>query len=142
MKTGIELITEERERQITAEGYTPKHDDAHGNQELQRAAESYLLSAKMTLTGFRSFRPPDMWPWEKEWWKPSEPIRDLTKAGALWLAEIDRQKRLGACGYFPTIIKNLKNRVKECAAEIDRLNQPTTEASNRAAWVAGVTDGE
>ncbi len=27
MKTGIELIAEERQRQIDQEGYTPDHDD-------------------------------------------------------------------------------------------------------------------
>ena len=122
MKTGIQLITEERARQINAEGWTPEHDDRHANHELQRAAESYLLSARYTLAGFRSFRPPVMWPWDKQWWKPSEPLRDFTKSGALWMAEIDRLKRLGESYHFPTILKNLANRVKQCAREIDQLN--------------------
>ena len=29
MKTGIELITEERQRQIEVEGWTPEHDAKH-----------------------------------------------------------------------------------------------------------------
>lgn len=121
MKTGKQLIKEERLRQVTAEGYSPKHDDQHDNQQLQRAAESYYLSASMHAVGFQSFHPPDGWPWEKEWWKPSNPVRDLTKAGALWLAEIDRMKRLSAEMKFPTILQNLRNRVNDCARKIDAL---------------------
>ena len=121
MKNGIERITYERREQITREEYFAAHDDKHDQQQLQRAAECYLLSADMHALGFKSFRPPNSWPWEKEWWKPTDPVRDLEKAGALWLAEIDRMKRLPAEGQFPTIILNLKNRVLECARKIDAL---------------------
>lgn len=38
MKTGIDLITEERERQIREEGWTPEHDDGHRSGELNDAA--------------------------------------------------------------------------------------------------------
>jgi hypothetical protein len=119
MKTGTERILAERQRQIASEGWTPEHDDTHDNRELQRAAESYLLSADMTARGFKSVRPPDEWPWAKKFWKPSDQIRDLTKAGALFLAEIDRMKRLGSKS--PTILKNLGNRVESCAMRIDEL---------------------
>lgn len=35
------------------------------------------------------------WPWDEEWWKPSEdPVRNLVKAGALIAAEIDRLQRV------------------------------------------------
>ena len=122
MKTGMKRILAERQRQITKEGWSADHDDRHDQQEMQRAAESYLLSAGMTRQGFKSFRPPDCWPWSKKWWKPKTEIRDLTRAGALWLAEIDRLKRLGETYQFPTILKNLDNRVKECARRIDELN--------------------
>lgn len=31
------------------------------------------------------------WPWARKWWKPSpDPIRNLVKAAALLMAEIDR----------------------------------------------------
>jgi hypothetical protein len=121
MKIGIQLIKEERQRQIAQENWTPAHDDQHDNQQLQRAAEAYLLSANMNTLGFKSFRPPNEWPWDEEDWKPSTPTRDLTKAGALWLAEIDRIKRLGSNHIFPSIMKNLENRVKECAYKIEQL---------------------
>lgn len=119
MKTGSERIVAERQRQIKSEGWTARHDDSHLNQEMQRAAESYFLSAGMTLQGFKSFRPPDTWPWARKWWKPSTPIRDLIKAGALWQAEVDRLERLGSP--FPTIVKNLRNRIAACATRIDDL---------------------
>lgn len=121
MKTGKELILAERQRHLDVEQWTAEHDDTHDKQELQRAAECYFLSAGMTQQGFKSFRPPDGWPWAKKWWKPSDPIRDLTKAGALWIAELDRQKRLAGTHQFPTIMQNMQNRHNECARRIDEL---------------------
>lgn len=119
MKNGTELVLDERRRQITKEGYTSRRDDRHSQQELQRAAEAYFLSAEMYRQGFKSFRPPDSWPWSKKSWKPTKPIRDLTKAGALWMAEFDRLKRLG--GVPKGILNNLRNQVQECVIRIDKL---------------------
>lgn len=89
MKTGIELIAAERERQIYSEGWSPKHDDSHAEMELSRAARCYaspLLDSKST--------PGASWPWELADWKPSDdPVRNLVKAGALIAAEIDRINR-------------------------------------------------
>jgi hypothetical protein len=34
-----------------------------------------------------------LWPWSKDWWKPKTPRRDLVRAGALSLAEIERLDR-------------------------------------------------
>lgn len=92
MKTGIQLINEERERQITREGWTQEHDNNHKNAELAAAARCYVGHALGLVYGMdRQTYPPQQWPWESEWWKPSaEPIRDLVKAGALIAAEIDR----------------------------------------------------
>ena len=42
MKTGIQLINEERERQITREGWTQEHDNNHKNAELAAAARCYV----------------------------------------------------------------------------------------------------
>ncbi len=36
------------------------------------------------------------WPWDEQWWKPSTARRDLIKAGALILAEIERIDRVAA----------------------------------------------
>lgn len=100
MKTGIEMIAAERERQITAEGWSAAHDDEHNNQELSIAAECYSEASNMLLSGMCSSfvrKSPRRWPWDLSRWKPSEdPIRNLVKAGALIAAEIDRLKRKGA----------------------------------------------
>jgi len=39
---------------------------------------------------------PKNWPWNAGWWKPSDRRRNLVKAGALILAEIERLDRLAA----------------------------------------------
>lgn len=81
--TGAECITAERERQMAVEGWSAQHDDwEHAHGELTQAALCYLTGNTTA------------WPWEMKWWKPSEErIRDLTKAGALIAAEIDRLGR-------------------------------------------------
>lgn len=87
--TGIELIARERQRQVSEEGWTPEHDDGHVNGEMVLAAVTYMHHANFgeKLTLF-------FWPWEAESWKPSpDPIINLTKAGALIAAEIDRLQR-------------------------------------------------
>lgn len=87
--TGIERIAAERQRQIEQEGWTPEHDATHRYGELIEAAECYTYAAR---TGI--LHPPQGWPWEPSWWKPSaDPIRNLEKAGALIAAEIDRLQR-------------------------------------------------
>lgn len=36
------------------------------------------------------------WPWDEQWWKPSTARRDMVKACALGLAEIERLDRAAA----------------------------------------------
>lgn len=92
MSTGAELITAERERQITEEGYTPEHDQGHA-QDLTKAGAAYAEYVVRTfegegLTTFEDLDQP--WPWHPGFWKPTgNPVRDLTKAGALIAAAID-----------------------------------------------------
>lgn len=93
MKTGIELITEERARQISSEGWTAAHDAEHSRGEINQAAQCYAVAAELQTNnvGDRVQDTPDGWPWDCEWWKPSDdPVRNLVKAGALIAAEIDR----------------------------------------------------
>ena len=47
MKTGIELIAEERQRQIDVEGYSQQHDSLHPLSEFIYAAIAYAESAKV-----------------------------------------------------------------------------------------------
>lgn len=102
MKTGIQTIAEERERQVTEEGWEPSHDDNHQSGELADAAMAYAYAAGdqargQSLEYLKSLVPACevRWPWEDQWWKPSDdPRRNLAKAGALIAAEIDRLNRL------------------------------------------------
>lgn len=83
-------VLAERERQIHSEGWTPEHDDKYEMGELSSAAGCYAM---FTLA-FPPGDPASFWPWPSEWWKPSEERRrNLVKAGALILAEIERLDR-------------------------------------------------
>lgn len=88
---GIGLIAAERQRQIEVEGFRPHNDDSYVHDELIRAAIAYIEFRP----GKRPDGPPMGWPWNAEWWKPSDDlIRNYAKAGALIAAEIDRRQRL------------------------------------------------
>ena len=89
---GVELIRKERERQVSEEGWTSEHDALWNNQQLSKAAMEYIYETDVLLTHGKITPNPSMfWPWDDMWWKPSDdPIRNLTKAGALIAAEIDR----------------------------------------------------
>lgn len=89
---GAVLIAAERLRQIDKEDFDSTHDDNHNNGELAAAAMSYIQHASLN-------HPVDWvlemsWPWHEDDFKPSEPIRELVKAGALIAAEIDRLVRI------------------------------------------------
>lgn len=90
MKTGIELIAEERQRQIDIEGWTPEHDNEHAVGEMAMAASCYAM--------IPDYRPlvlaPLGWPWIDGWKPSSNRILELQKAGALIAAEIDRLQRI------------------------------------------------
>lgn len=85
----------ERVRQIAVEGWSPEHDDRYSAGEMAQAAASYALNCRDDSCGPNlRFIGADIWPWADEWWKPSgDPRRDLVKAGALILAEIERLDR-------------------------------------------------
>ncbi len=94
MKTGIELIADERKRQIEEEGWTAEHDAEHEDGGLAVAASAYALPPMartfMSLEDGKYL--PIFWPFDACWWKPSpnDRIKELVKAGALIAAEIDR----------------------------------------------------
>jgi hypothetical protein len=92
-KSGIELIAEERQRQIEVKGWTEAHDAGHRKDELAILAMLYACPVK-----FRTILSPVNWlktiGWDLRFWKPSDRITDLQKAGALIAAEIDRIQKL------------------------------------------------
>lgn len=83
-------VIAERQRQQSVEGWTPEHDDEHCNGELAMTAVCYIND---TGTVNRNGGKPWGWPWDASWWKPDTRRRNLVKAGALILAEIERIDR-------------------------------------------------
>ena len=99
MKTGIELIAEERRRQIEVKGYTTEKDAEYINEELADGACMYAMSDSM-----RQFIQDEwgndmdlhFWQFNIKNYKPTpdDRIKQLQKAGALIAAEIDRLNAL------------------------------------------------
>jgi len=97
----LSLISE-RNRQTLVEGYTTSHDDEHTEGQLALLAAAYALSSREpgrigTLPRTRKPMPSiefantvesiECYGWE---FTQKDPIRDLTRAGALILAELER----------------------------------------------------
>jgi len=100
-------LLEERYGQIRREGWDISHDDSHSAGEMARAAASYAYMASLPtedereahrgavygiMRGFTSIVV-QMWPWAPRWLKPKDRRRDLVRAGALIIAEIERLDR-------------------------------------------------
>ena len=80
-------VLAERQRQVSAEGWTPDGDDAYLNYELAHAAAAYAYPALTAVRGL------SVWPWPAEWLKIRDHRRNVVKAAALLLAEIERLDR-------------------------------------------------
>lgn len=97
--SAIEDIAAERRRQIEVEGWALEHDDEYRNGELAKAAAAYAgiagahSSVPVSMDVYRTADRPPVWPWAMTWWKPTTPRRDLVKAAALIVAEIERLDR-------------------------------------------------
>ena len=101
----IAEVAAERKRQIEAEGWDAEHDDQHDTGGLALAAACYAslaavqASERTPLDVYAKSESPFRWPWERKWWKPKNPRRDLIRAAALIVAEIERLDRKEAgCG--------------------------------------------
>ncbi|HGE1978236.1 TPA: hypothetical protein ACGKFX_004297 [Pseudomonas aeruginosa] len=79
-------VQAERRRQVTAEGWTPEHDDLYCAAELPRAAAAYILNGA-------NDEAPAIWPFSAKWWKPRDARSNYVRASALILAEIERLDR-------------------------------------------------
>lgn len=97
----IDVIAE-RQRQITGEGFTPEQDDKYDRAEMVSAALSYIRLATIWKDKdpdcYRKSSAPMSWPWLSEYWKPTNPRRDLIKGIALLIAEAERRDRLNCQG--------------------------------------------
>lgn len=102
----IDEIAAERRRQRVIEGWSLAHDDSHKDGEMSRAAACYAAHASayqrvasdVGLDAYAAVEPRASvnsigWPWYREWWKPRNPRRDLIRAAALIVAEIERLDR-------------------------------------------------
>lgn len=81
----------ERWRQWDEEGFDPAHDDAHAGGALAVAGACYAL---WTDAWPNEGQPPPEWPRDERWWKPKDYRRDLVRAAALIVAEIERLDRM------------------------------------------------
>jgi hypothetical protein len=79
-------VMTERARQIDVEGWTTEQDDALEFEELPIAAACYILADAYDSV-------PDPWPFAADWWKPKDRRRNLVRAAALLVAEIERMDR-------------------------------------------------
>lgn len=107
IETGVQLITAERERQISQEGFTAEHDKQYRRGDLAAAGAAYALDAvsrygdcpekiKTVLGGAARACVPFLWAGPNgKWWKPTpeDDIRQLVKAATLIAAEIDKLLR-------------------------------------------------
>lgn len=101
-------VIAERRRHVEVEGWTPEHDDEHADGQMAAAAAAYAAAAALpdrqrrSVIGIYSINNNlmlrDLWPWETKWWKPKDRRRDLVRAGALILAEIERLDRAASAG--------------------------------------------
>ena len=96
----IDEIETERRRQIETEGWSTDHDDTHSSGELAYAAACYAAPTRIFISerrAGRGYEPfdvyQDAWPWSDEWWKRKDRRRDLIRAAALIVAEIERLDR-------------------------------------------------
>lgn len=81
-------VLAERQRQVDQEGWHPDQDDDYDDGQLSMAAACYAMQGNSPNYG-----PPKDWPWDREWWKPTDDRRNLVKACALILADIERLDR-------------------------------------------------
>jgi nucleoside 2-deoxyribosyltransferase len=101
---GAVLALRERLRQIRGEGFTPARDDeTYQFNELAIAGVCYADTAIVQAEQLRAqggvqplprFFIHNRWPWSRAWWKPRGLVRNLERACALLIAELDRVLRL------------------------------------------------
>lgn len=133
MKTAIELIALERSRQLVKEGWTPENDDKYRNGELSLAAACYAAAASgMDVEAEVA----QLWPWEDTWWKPTNPIRNLVKAGALIVADIERVIRFQGSGVVDYGVPQFGD-----SALSENDVAPRRQRLFGMGWLFGVIDG-
>lgn len=88
-------IAAERHRQREQEGWTEQHDDEHDSGAMAVAAACYALTDKRGIE-VQTVNLARLWEWTgwaSSWFKPKDQRRNLIRAGALIVAEIERLDR-------------------------------------------------
>ncbi|KWK54027.1 hypothetical protein WT81_18630 [Burkholderia stagnalis] len=87
-------VLSERHRQIEQEGRMPSDDDQYNAGQLSEAAVAYALAS----AGWDLDTAAYYWPssWAGCWFKSTTPRRDLVKAAALIIADLERLDRVTA----------------------------------------------
>lgn len=96
LSPAMHAVIAERRRQIEVEGWSLEQDDTHQQGELAAAGATYARHAYAggyPSYGYGPGQPPKGWPWSHQWWKPADFRRNLVKAAALILAEIEKFDR-------------------------------------------------
>jgi hypothetical protein len=104
-------VVEERYRQQDVEGWTPEHDDSHGDGSMAQAAAVYCVcdegppkpgvASQLYQQRRYDFNILNaIWPRGWQFW-PKDRRRNLVRAGALILAEIERLDRAAAKSAIP-----------------------------------------
>lgn len=89
---GVQDVLTERHRQVDVEAFDSKHDDDHPHGNLTQAAMCYAYASVFDASFLQRFIR-TYWPWSERWWKPKGRRRNLVKAAALIIAEIERLDR-------------------------------------------------
>lgn len=94
----MSMLLVERLSQIAVKGYTPKRDDGYVKGELAMAAGSYALAEdyRRVSPNVANIEAPFCWRFNRDSWKPTpnDRLKELTKAGALIIAEMERLLRI------------------------------------------------
>jgi hypothetical protein len=106
-QVALDVLTE-RQRQIKHEGYTTAHDDRHAFDQLAKAAFCYI---GCDFVFYRDDFIAQYWPWESWHWKPRGRRRNLVRAAALILAEIERMDRNSWVHKLPPLAETLEAEV-------------------------------
>lgn len=91
-------VISERRRQVAQERWTAEGDDEHRLGELACAAAAYAGYSAGRIDGCGRLMSDALrfWPFAFHWWKPKDQRRDLVRAAALIIAEIERIDRAAA----------------------------------------------
>jgi hypothetical protein len=103
-------VLAERQRHIFVEGFDEAHDEDgyHIHGELAIAGACYAIGEEHVrvpqpvgcfgLISSTAGKDEITWPWDEKWYKPKNRRRDLVRAAALIIAEIDRIDRIEKAG--------------------------------------------